>query len=151
MKTLKKTAAGTLFGSALLFGGGLGLAHATPSIPQAQAAGDGLVDVAVVADGQQIGIIQSVKLVNAVSLVNSVCPISGITDANLNDLDANGTAITQTCLGAGGLSFTFIQNGENSQPQSGGRSELAPGHTKNPAEGQPPSATPTTPPGQVGR
>lgn len=152
MNTLKKTAAGTLFGGALLIGGGLGLAHAAPPVPEAQAVGDGQVDVAVSTNAGQVGIIPNVKVANAVNLINSVCPVSGITEANLNDLDANGTAITQTCAAMGGLSFTFTQNGAG-EAQSGyqGRSELAPGQNKNPAEGQPPSATPTTPPGQVGR
>lgn len=148
MNTLKKTAAGTLLGGALL--AGAGLAHAAPPAPQAQAAGDGQVDVAVATATGQVGIIPNVKVANALNLVNSVCPVSGITEANLNDLDLNGTAITQTCAAVGGLSFTFTQNG-TAEAGNQGRSDLAPGQNKTPVEGQPPSATPTTPPGQVGR
>lgn len=155
MNKLKKTAAGTLFGGALLisgFGGGTSLAHAAPPPPEAQAAGDGQVDVAVSTNAGQIGTIPNIKVANALNLVNSVCPVSGITEANLNDLDANGTTITQSCAAVGGLSFSFTQNGAG-EAQTGypGRAELPPVQNKNTDEGQPPGATPTTAPGQVGR
>lgn len=153
MNALKKTAAGTLLGGAMLIGGGLSLAHAAPPAPEAQAAGDAQVDIAVSTNGTQIGIIQNVSVANAVSLVNAVCPVSGITEATINDLDVNGTAITQTCTGMTGLSFVFTQNAldEGSQNGNQGKSENAPGQNRN-TETTPPSATaPSTPPGQVGR
>ena len=154
MNNLKKTAAGTALGGALLVAGGLGLAHAAPSLPEAQPIGDGKINVSVTAaDGQQIGVLQDVTLANAVTLVNSVCPISGITEVNLSGLDVNGTAVTQTCGAMGGLSFTFSQNGQLETGVPGGtrgNSQYAPGQNRN-TETTPPSATPTIPPGQMGQ
>ena len=159
MNTLKKTAAGTLFGGALLVGGGLGLgqlAHAAPSAPEAQTAGDGLVNVTLIANGQQIGVIQDVTLASAVSLATSVCPTSMIDLPALTNLDTNGTAPVNPCNGLMGLSFVFSQNvegdAEAAPGQTGdrGASENAPGQNRN-TETTPPSATPSTPPGQVGR
>lgn len=158
MNTLKKTAAGTLFGGALLVGGGIGLAHAAPPAPEAQTAGDGLVDVTLISNGQQIGVIQDVTLANAVSLAATVCPTSMIDLPALTNLDTNGTAPVNPCNGLMGLSFVFSQNGqsgsEGAPGQNGdrGNSQYAPGQTKTPEPGQPPSATPpSTPPGQQGR
>ncbi|WP_313674760.1 hypothetical protein [Mycolicibacterium sp.] len=157
MNTLKKTAAGTLFGGALLVGGGLGLAHAAPPAPEAQIAGDGLVDITVTANGQQIGVIQDVTLANAVGLAASSCPMSMIDLPALTNLDVNGTPLTNPCNGMMGLSFSFSQNtqggvSEGVPGQNGnlGASESAPGQNRD-AEAVPPSATaPSTPPGQVG-
>lgn len=147
MNTLKKTAAGSVLGGALMVTAGLGLqglAHAAPAVPDAQPIGDGKVNVTVTAaNGQQIGVLQDVTLANGLTLVNAVCPVSGITEANLNDLDLNGTAITQTCGGMGGLSFTFSQNG----PAGPGASQSAPGHNRTTST-IPPSANPSVPPGQ---
>ncbi len=157
MNTLKKTAAGTLFGGALLVGGGLGLAHAAPPAPEAQTAGDGLVNITVTANGQQIGVIQDVTLANAVTLAASTCPMSMIDLPALTNLDVNGTELTNPCTGMMGLSFAFSQNtagvAEGVPGQSGdqGASESAPGQNRD-TEAVPPSATaPSTPPGQVGR
>lgn len=159
MNTLKKTAAGTLFGGALLVGGGLGVAqlgHAAPPAPEAQVAGDGLVNVTLIANNKQIGVIQDVTLANAVSLATSVCPTSMIDLTTLTNLDTNGTAPVNPCNGLMGLSFAFSQNVEgNSEAAPGqngdrGASESAPGQNRN-TETTPPSATPSTPPGQVGR
>lgn len=109
MSTLKKTAAGTVLGGALLVGGGLGLAHAAPSAPQAQGASDGMVNVTVSANGQEIGVIRDVTVANAAALATSTCPAARI-DANaLNNLDASGT-VPAPCTGMTGLSFTFGQN-----------------------------------------
>ncbi len=55
---------------------------------------------------------------------------------------AAGTALTQTCAGMAGLSFTFSQNGDR------GASENAPGQNRD-TETIPPSAVPSTPPGQM--
>lgn len=156
MSTLKKTAAGTVLGGAMLVAGGLSLAHAAPPAPQATTSADGKVSVTLTsATGEKIGVLENVSLANAVTLVNSMCPISGITEANLNDLDVNGTAITQTCGAMGGLSFTFAQNtqpGAEGANGNRGASQNAPGQTKQPVEGQPPSATPpSTPVGQQPR
>lgn len=169
MNTAQKMAAGTVLGGAMLVAGGLSLAHAAPTVPEAQTAGDAKVNVTLTAgDGDRIGILQDVSIANAVSLVSAVCPISGITEANLNDLDVSGTAVTQTCGGMGGLSFTFSQNGPGNSDDSAngngngngngqdnanrGASQNAPGQTKAPVEGEPPSATPpSTPVGQQGR
>lgn len=154
LNTLKKTAAGTLFGGALLIGGGLGLAHAAPPAPEAQTAGDGLVNVTVAVNGQQIGILQDVTLASAVSLAASVCPTALIDLPALTELDVNGTVPTNACTGMTGLSFSFSQNVEGSAEvapgQSGdrGASENAPGQNRN-TETMPPSAVPSTPPGQV--
>lgn len=154
MSTLKKTAAGTVLGGAMLVAGGLNLAHAAPPAPEAQTIGDGKINVVLTAaNGEQIGTLQDVSIANAVTLVNSICPISGITDVTLGALDANGTAVTQTCGGMGGLSFTFDQNGPVNAPgQNGnrGNSQYAPGQNRN-TETTPPSATPSTPPGQMGQ
>ncbi len=146
--TLKKTAAGTLFGGALLVGGGLtllggGLAHAAPPAPEAQTAGDGLVNVTLTANGQQIGVIEDVTLANAVSLAASVCPTSFIDLPALTELDVNGTALANPCNGMMGLSFGFSQN-----VQGSGASENAPGQNRD-AEANPPSAVPSIPGGQM--
>ncbi len=157
---LNKTAAGTVLGGALLVAGGMNLAHAAPNVLEAQNIGDGKVSITVTAaGGERIGVLQDVSVTNAVTLVNSVCPISGVTEAALNNLDVSGTAITQTCGGMGGLSFTFSQNGpagpdgnEGRDNGNRGASQNAPGNTKQPVEGQPPSATPpSTPVGQQPR
>jgi hypothetical protein len=103
LNTLKKTAAGTLFGGALLVGGGLGLAHAAPPAPEAQIAGDGLVDITVTANGQQIGVIQDVTLANAVGLAASSCPMSMIDLPALTNLDVNGTPQTPSNVRGAGL------------------------------------------------
>lgn len=138
MSTLKKTATGTVLGGALLVAGGMGLAAAAPEVPEAQTAGDGSVNVAVTAaDGERIGVLQDVSVANAFTLANSVCPISGITQASLSDLDVNGTAVTQTCGGLGGLTFTFGQNGP-------GASELAPGQNQSPEAPAPITTAPIT-------
>ncbi len=162
MNTLKKTAAGTVLGGALLVGGGLGLAHAAPSAPQA-VTGDGSVDVAVTAGGQQIGTIANVSLSNAVALAASVCPTAGIDLPALTNLDNTGTPLAQPCNGMMGLSFSFAQNasagqgaegqgneGQGDNNANGGQSTYAPGQNKAPGA-TPPSATPGTPPGQQGR
>lgn len=163
LNTAKKMAAGTMLGGAMLVAGGLSLAHAAPTVPEAQTAGDGKVSVTLTAaTGDRIGILQDVSIGNAFSLVNAVCPVSGITEANLNDLDVSGTAVTQTCGGMGGLTYTFSQNGPGNGDDAGngngngnanrGASQNAPGQTKAPVEGQPPSATPpSTPVGQQAR
>lgn len=136
--TVKKTAAGTALGGAMLVAGGLSLAHAAPPAPQAGVAADGKVSVTVTSPtGERIGILQDVSLANAATLVTSMCPISGITEANLTDLDVNGTAVTQVCTAMGGLSFTFGQNGVSEGP---------PGQPATP-----PTTAPMGAPGQQGR
>lgn len=167
MNTLKKTAAGTMLGGALLVGGGLGLAHAAPSAPQA-VTGDGKVDVTVTAGTQQIGIIPNVSLSNAVALAAAVCPTAGIDVPALTNLDTSGAPLGQPCNGMTGLSFSFAQNanvgqgddaqgdqgqtgsGQGENNGNGGNSQYAPGHNKAPGA-TPPSATPSTPPGQQSR
>lgn len=162
MNTLKKTAAGTILGGALLVGGGLGLAHAAPSAPQA-VTGDGKVDVTVTAGNQQIGIIPNVSLSNAVALAGAVCPMAGIDLPALTNLDTSGTPLAQPCNGMTGLSFSFAQNakvsqgdedqggnGEEANNGNGGNSQYAPGQNKAPGA-TPPSANPSTPPGQQGQ
>ena len=153
MNMLKKTAAGTLFGGALLVGAGL--AHAAPSAPQAQTIGDGMVNVTVSVNGQEIGVIRDVTLANAVSLSASVCPTSMIDLPALTNLDTNGTVPVNPCNGLMGLSYAFSQNTDVSAEAPGqngerGASENAPGQNRD-TETTPPSATPSTPPGQVGR
>lgn len=167
MNTLKKTASGTILGGALLIGGGLGLAHAAPPAPQA-VTGDGKVDVTVTAGNQQIGVIPEVSLTNAVALAAAVCPTAGIDLPALTNLDTTGTLLGQPCNGTTGLSFSFAQNanagqgdegqggngqdgnGQGANNANGGNSGYAPGHNKAPGA-TPPSATPSTPPGQQGR
>ena len=136
MNTLKKTAAGTVLGGALLVGGGLGLAHAAPSVPEAQAAGDGMVNVTVSANGQEIGVIRDVTVANAASLATSVCPVARIESNALTNLDLSGT-VPAPCTGMTGLSFTFGQNVQAAEaaPQ-GAESQSAPGQNE---------ATATTP------
>ena len=155
--TFTKTAVGTVLGGAMLVAGGLGVAHAAPPAPEAQTVADGKVSVSVTSPtGERIGILQDVSVANAFTLVNSMCPISGITEANLTDLDANGTAMTQTCGAMGGLSFTFSQNGapEGTPGDNAnqGQSEYAPGQNKAPGEpATPPASPPAGAPGQQGR
>ena len=97
-----------------------------------------------------------VTLASAVSLATSVCPTSMIDLPALTNLDTNGTAPVNPCNGLMGLSFVFSQNvegdAEAAPGQTGdrGASENAPGQNRN-TETTPPSATPSTPPGQVGR
>lgn len=161
MNTLKKTAAGTVLGGALLVGGGLGLAHAAPPAPEAQNAGDGMVNVTVNANGQEIGVLRDVTVANAATLAASMCPVAGIDTNALTNLDVSGTVPTNPCVGMNGLSFSFGQNvtaaegngnSGNAPGQNGerGNSEYAPGQNKAPGA-TPPSATPGTPPGQQGQ
>ena len=150
MNTLKKTAAGTLLGGALLVGGGISLAHAAPPAPQA-VTGDGTVDIAVSAGGQQIGIIPNVSLASAASLAAAVCPTAGIDLPALTNLDVSGTVLPNACTGMTGLSFDITQNASVGNPNTErGNSAAAPGHNKVPGQ-TPPSANPSTPPGQQGR
>lgn len=154
MNTLKKAAAGTILGAGMLVGGGLGLAHAAPPAPQA-VAGDGKVDVTVTAGPTQIGVIPNVSLSNAVALAASVCPTAGIDLPALTNLDSTGTQLARPCNGMTGLSFSFAQNAnvaESGQGNggNGGNSGYAPGHNKVPGA-TPPSANPSTPPGQQGQ
>lgn len=152
MITLKKTAAGTVLGGALLVGGGLGLAHAAPPAPQAQTEGDGLVSVTVTAGNQRIGVIEDVSVANAVTLAGTVCPMAGIDSTALTDLDVSGTAVTNPCTSMAGLSFSFAQN---TQAGQGRGAETAPGQndqrgssTDAPGQNRDTSAVPSTPPGQ---
>lgn len=110
MNTLKKTAAGTVLGGALLVGGGLGLAHAAPPAPEAQAANDGMVNVTVSANGQEIGVLRDITVANGAALAASTCPTAGIDSSTLSNLDLSGTVPTGSCTGANGLSFSFAQN-----------------------------------------
>ena len=154
---LKKTAAGTVLGGAMLVAAGAGLAHAVPSAPQA-VTGDGRVDVTVTAGTEQIGIIPNVSLSNAVALATAVCPTAGIDLPALTNLDNAGTPLAQSCNGITGLAFSFSQNanagaqGGNGQGGSdqAGNSQYAPGHNKAPGATSP-SATASTPPGQQGQ
>ncbi|MGI9125266.1 MAG: hypothetical protein ACR2JM_11025 [Mycobacterium sp.] len=139
MNMLNKTGTGALLGGALLIAGGIGLAHAAPPAQQAKADGDGIIDIAVSAGGQQVGIIQNVEIVNAVTLIGSVCPVSGITEGNLNDLDVHDTAVARPCAGAGGLSFIFTQN-RTAAAQAQGNGGKATG-----AAGQSTSTAPSPP------
>ncbi len=157
---LKKTAAGTVLGGALLVGGGLGLAHAAPPAPEAQTAGDGMVNVTVTANGQEIGVLRDVTVASAATLAASACPMAGIDPNALTNLDVSGTVPTGQCTGMTGLSFSFAQNGAVYEGNGGnngsgggagqGNSQYAPGHNKAPGA-TPPSATPGTPPGQQGQ
>lgn len=110
MNTLKKTAAGTVLGGALLVGAGFGLAHAAPPAPEAQAAGDGMVSVTVTANGQEIGVLRDITVANGAALAASACPTAGIDTSTLTNLDVSGTVPASSCTGATGLSFTFAQN-----------------------------------------
>lgn len=159
---LKKTAAGTVLGGAMLVGGGLGLAHAAPPAPEAQTTGDGMVNVTVNAGSQEIGVLRDVTITNAAALATSVCPLAGIDSNALTNLDNTGTVPTGQCTGTTGLSFSFAQNGAVNEGAGGnngngngggaqqGNSQYAPGHNKAPGA-ETPSATPGTPPGQQGQ
>lgn len=111
MNSMKKTAAGTLLGAALLVGGWINLANAAPPVPAA-VTGDGKVDVAVSANGQQIGVMPNVSLASAAALAMSACPTAGIDLPALTNLDVSGTALPRGCIGATGLSFTITQNAQ---------------------------------------
>lgn len=158
MNILKKTVAGTVLGGALLVGGGLGLAHAAPPVPEAQTAGDGMVNVVASINGQEIGVLRDVTIANAAALAVSVCPVAGIDVNALTNLDVNGTVPANPCVGMTGLSFTFAQNvraGEGTETVPGqtgerGNSQYAPGQNRDTAT-TPPSANPSTPPGQQGQ
>ncbi len=123
-------------------------------MPQA-VTGGGTVDVTVTAGTTQIGVIPNVSLSNAVALAAAVCPTAGIDLPTLTNLDNSGTPLAQPCDGMTGLSFSFAQNanvGEDGQGNNGngGNSGYAPGQNK--VEGAtPPSANPSTPPGQQGQ
>ena len=119
---VKLASASAVLGGALLAAGGLGLAHAAP--PAQSVVNDGKVNVAVTANGQQIGVLQDVSLASAEALAASACPSAGITAEAIQALDVNGTPVPGTCAGAeGGLTFTFAQNGP-------GNSENAPGQNR---------------------
>ena len=139
-----------------LLPGPAGTLPGSPPAPAAQTAGDGLVNVTVAVNGQQIGVIEDVTLASAVSLAASVCPTAVIDLPALTELDVNGTVPTNACNGMMGLSFSFSQNVEGSaevapgQTGDRGASENAPGQNRN-TETMPPSAVPGTPPGQVGQ
>jgi hypothetical protein len=147
LNTLKKTAGGTLLGAALLVGGGLGLAHAAPPAPEAQTAGDGVINVTVSANGQEVGVLRDITVTNAAALATSVCPAAGIDTNALTNLDVSGTVPVNPCSGATGLAFSFAQNVATAEGAHEGNSQYAPGQNKAP-DATPPGATPTVAPGQ---
>jgi len=116
MNTMKKTAAGAVLGGALLAAGGFGLAHAAPPA-QPSVLNDGKVNVTVIVNGQEVGVIRDVTLANAESLATSACGNAGITADALKALDANGTPVPGTCAGVdGGPTFAFAQNTPGESP-----------------------------------
>jgi hypothetical protein len=145
MNTFTKTAAGAVLGGSLLVAGGFGLANAAPEAPapqpQAQSVvSDGMVNVALSVNGQQLGIIQDVTLTNAESLATAVCPTSDLA-SRLGELDTNQIATVPVCASVtGGLSYTFTQNGP-------GNSEVAQGqgHANGSMGSTPTSAVPAAP------
>ena len=135
----KRASMGVVVGGALLAAGGLGLAHAAP--PAQSVVADGMLNVTVMAAGQQVGVLQDVSLSSAQALAVSACPNAGITSDSIKALDVNDTPLPGSCTGAdNGLSFTFAQN-------SPGQSEMAPAQGRPstaPAPASTSTAAPTT-------
>lgn len=151
--TFTKTAVGTVLGGAMLVAGGLGLANATPEVPQA-VTGDGMLDVTLSLNGQEIGVMQDVSLATAASLAAATCPTAGIDLGALTRFDDGVGELPGVCTSmVGGLTFTFSQDATVVPPAAApGQSEYAPGQNKEPGQ---PATPPTTPPagapGQQGR
>lgn len=157
MSTLKKTAVGTVLGGAMLVAGGLGMgmgmAGAAPELPHA-VTGDGMLDVIVSLNGQQIGVMQDVSLVTAASLAASACPTAGIDLGALTRFDDGVAELPGVCNSmVGGLSFTFSQDvGAKAPIAAPGQSGNAPGQNKAPGTpATPPTTLPSEAPGQIGR
>jgi hypothetical protein len=136
---MKKTAAAAVLGGAFLAAGGMSLAHAAPPAQPVQSlVGDGKVDVAVTAGGQEIGVLQDVSLENADALAAATCPVAGISPETLKALDTNGTEVPGPCNSIGAVTYTFTQNAP-------GNSETAPGQNKPASASSSNAATPTSP------
>ena len=106
--TLKKAAAGTIMGGALLVTAGAGMATAEPLNLQ-----DGLVNVAV----GDVAILNDVNVGVAAQVVATICNIP-VTAAVLGEVDQSGTAFTPECTTPGG-DVTVTQNA-GTPGQSGG-------------------------------
>ena len=155
--TFTKTAVGTVLGGAMLVAGGLGLggslANATPEVPQA-VTGDGMLDVTLTLNGQEIGVMQDVSLATAASLAATACPTAGIDLGSLTGFDDGVAELPGVCTSmVGGLTFTFSQDATVVPPAAApGQSEYAPGQNKAPGEpATPPTSPPAGAPGQQGR
>ena len=118
-KSMKKAAAGAVFGGALLAAGGFGLAHAAPPSSPSPSGGSGKVNVTVTANGQQVGVLQGVPLASAEALAAAACPNAGINVQALQALDTNNAPVPGNCTGAdNALSFAFAQSGPGQNPTS---------------------------------
>lgn len=127
---VKHASAGAVLGGALLAAGGFGLAHAQPAQPGQAVVGDGLLNVTVSADGQQVGVLQDVSLTSAEALATSACADAEIAMSALQALDVSGTPVPDTCAGAdGGVTFTFVQNSPGQSESAGTAPTPAPATT----------------------